>query len=506
MNDSRGAHAHCGCDSCTPPPGLTRRTFLSSLAATAVTLPSALPGLAAAAPARPTIAGPGAPRRTLIRGGTVLTMDSVLGDFARADILVEDGFIKDVRPDISVESAEVIEAGNAVVIPGFVDTHRHMWLGYLKNLLPDGSFGEYQQLVQRQLGAQMTPEDVYAANLLSALAAIDSGVTTVLDWSQISNTPANSDSAISALKDSGIRAVYAFGNPQAETGRFQDAKYSKFPEDIRRLRSQYFSTDDQLVTLFMAAPTGGVDVALQSFRLAREVGAPISIHVGMGAAGRSGLLEKLGALGELRSDTTYIHCCTINDKEWRLIRDTGGTVSISGITEMLMGHGHPPIQRALDLGLRPSLSLDVETTAPNDFFAQMRTVLAVQKNDVWARRLAGDDKSPDFLKARDVLEFATIEGARANHLAKKVGSLSIGKKADIVLLRRDLINVMPMNNAVGAVVSGMTPQNVDSVLIDGVVRKRHGHLVGVDWGVVSRLAEAAQARNFRRSGLERRIV
>nr|WP_246357328.1 amidohydrolase family protein [Pyxidicoccus fallax] len=449
---------------------------------------------------------PSANRPILIKGGTVLTLDRSVGDFEHADVLVEGGKISAVRANISAPNAATIDASNAIVMPGFVDTHRHMWLGYLRHVLTDGSFEEYRNLVQRRFGATMTPEDVYAGNLLSALGAIDSGVTTVLDWSHISNTPEHSDAAIKALADSGVRGVFAYGNPQSPTGKFWEAKGHQFPGDIARLRKQYFSTEDQLLTLYMAAPTGGPEIVLPAFKAGRNVGARISIHVGMGESGRGGLLEKLHAENALRPDITYLHCCTLNDTEWKLIRDTGGTVSISGYVEMLMGHGNPPIQKALDLGIRPSLSLDVETTAPNDFFNQMRSIFSVQKNEAWARRLAGDKNPPAFLKARDVLEFATVEGARANGLERKVGTLTPGKAADIILLRTDRLNVMPMNDAIGAVMAGMGPQNVDTVLIAGKVMKRNGQLVGVDWKQITRLGYEAQERNYKNANVPRKRV
>jgi cytosine/adenosine deaminase-related metal-dependent hydrolase len=141
--------------------------------------------------------------------------------------------------------------------------------------------------------------------------------------------------------------------------------------------------------------------------------------------------------------------------------------------------------------------VDVETSVPNDFFQQMRTVFSLQKNDVWARRLAGDKKPPKFLTVREVLEFATVEGARANGLARKIGTLSPGKEADIIMLRTDRLNVMPMNNAVGAVVTSMGPQNVDTVLIAGKVMKRNGQLVGVDWARINKLGREAQERNYK---------
>jgi cytosine/adenosine deaminase-related metal-dependent hydrolase len=450
------------------------------------------------------VPAPGRP--ILIKGGCVLSLDHAVGDFEQADVLVEGGKISAVRPSISAPNAEVIDASKAIVMPGFVDTHRHMWQGYLRNVLPDGSLEDYRNLVQRKFGATMTPDDVYAADLLSALGAIDTGVTTVLDWSHIHNTPEHTDAVIKALADSGVRAVFAYGNPQNETGRFWEMQGHKFPGDIARLRKQYFSSEDQLLTLYMAAPSGAPELILNAFKTARDVGARISIHVGVGEFGRNALLEKLHAQNALKSDTTYIHCCTLNDTEWKLIKDTGGTISIAGYVEMLMGHGPPPIQKALDNGIRPSLSVDVETSVPNDFFTQMRTIFSLQKNEAWARRLAGDKNPPAFLKVRDVLEFATVEGARANGLERKVGSLTPGKDADVIVLRTDRLNVMPMNNAVGAVVTSMGPQNVDTVLIAGKVMKRNGQLVGVDWDRVTRLGNEAQERNYKNANVPNKRI
>jgi len=492
----------CFCSACNPSPALSRRQFLCTTAATAVaaaTVAATVGGPASAQQA----GGATAPGRAiLIKGGCVLTLDRGVGDFEQADVLIEGGKISAVRPNISAPNAEVIDAGRMIVMPGFVDTHRHMWQGILRNVLPDGSLEDYRNVVQRTFGAKYTPDDVYAGDYFSALGAIDSGVTCILDWSHIHNTPEHSDAAIKGLADSGVRAIFAYGNPQNETGRFWEMKGHKFPEDIARLRKQYFSGEDQLLTLYMAAPSNTPELALQSFKAARDVGARISIHVGVGEFGRSALLEKLNAANALKSDTTYIHCCTLNDTEWKLIRDTGGTISIAGYVETLMGHGNPPTQKAIDNGIRPSLSVDVETSVPNDFFAQMRTVFSLQKNEVWAKRLAGDKNPPKFLTAREVLEFATVEGARANGLERKVGTLAPGKDADVILLRTDRLNVMPMNNAVGAVVTSMGPQNVDTVLIAGKVMKRNGQMVGVDFERLNRLGNEARDRLYANAGVK----
>src|SRR5215470_17651182 len=493
MTHVRSGNASCLCNACHS--AVSRRRFLTTAASAvaAATVTGASGDTASAQRSGATAAG----RLILIKGGCVLTLDRAVGDFEQADVLVEGGKISAVQAGISAPDAEVIDASRMIVMPGLIDTHRHMWQGILRNVLPDGSLDDYRAVVQRTFGAKMVPDDVYAANLLSALGAIDCGVTCILDWSHIQNTPEHTDACIKGLQESGVRAVFAYGAGQNETGRVMEIPTAKYPGDIARVRKQYFSSDDQLVTLYLAALGGSPEATLSQFKAARDVGARITIHVGVGEFGRNALLEKVNALGGLKDDTTYIHCCTLNDTEWKLIKDTGGTVSIASYVETLMGHGNPPVQKAIDTGIRPSLSVDVETSVPNDFFTQMRTVFSLQKNEVWAKRLAGDKNPPKFLTVREVLEFATIEGARANGLERKIGTLTPGKDADIILLRTDRLNVMPMNNAVGAVVTSMGPQNVDTVLIAGKVMKRNGQLVGVDFDRITRIGNEAQARAYK---------
>ena len=492
-----------GCACCG---GMSRRQFLGSAAAGVVAAPSvaaSVIGTAEAAP-RPLASKPPAQqgsRSILLKGGCVLTMDKALGDFEEADILIEGKKIVAVRPNIEAPGAQLVDCYRNIVMPGFVDTHRHMWQGFLRNVLPDGSLMDYIQLVQRKFGANFAPEDVYAAELLSGLGCIDAGVTTVLDWSHIHNSPEHTDAAIKGLQESGVRAVFAYGNPQTASGNWKEAPRHKYPGDIARLRKQYFNSDDQLLTLAMASPGGTPDEVLAVWKQARDVGARITIHVGEGEFGRNALIERINATEPLRSDTTYVHCCTLNDMEWKLIKDSGGAVSIAGYVEKLMGHGNPPVQKAIDAGIRPCLSVDVETSVPGDFFNQMRSVFSQQKNEVWTRQLAGEKNLPAFLKVRDVLEFATVEGARANGLERKVGVLKPGMEADIILMRTDRPNVMPVNNAVGAVVTSMNPANVDTVIIAGKMVKRDGKLVGVDMNKMFQLGRAAQDRAYKAAGV-----
>jgi cytosine/adenosine deaminase-related metal-dependent hydrolase len=426
-----------------------------------------------------------------LKDGCVLTLDPNLGNYRRADVLIDGSKIAAVGPNLNAAGAQTIDASDMIVMPGFVDTHRHIWEGILKNIAPDALLDEYFTNILGVLAPVYRPQDAYAGNLVSALGAIDAGVTTLLDWSHIQNTPEHSDAAISAVRESGLRCVFAYGTPNLDMPAWWHDSSLKHPHDCRRLAKQYFTSTDQLVTLALA-PRGPefttFDVAKHDWELARELAVRISVHVGVGMAGKLGKLGAMGRAGLLGPDTTYIHCCTLSDHELQMIADTGGTVSLACPVEMQMGHGLPPIQRCLDRGLRPSLSVDVETTMSGDLFAQMRSVLTLQRALVNERRLQGEDNLPDVLTSRDVIEFATIEGARANGLDSKVGTLTPGKEADVIMLRTDRINVLPINDPIGAVVRGMDSSNVDSVFIAGTPRKRGGQLVNVDLARVRKLA------------------
>lgn len=452
------------------PRDVTRRDFIGSTAfGTAV----ALAGCGAPA-AQQQATGPAtAGRRTLIRGGIVLSLDPAIGDFETGDVLLEGSTIAAVDRSITAE-ADVIDASNMVVMPGFVDTHRHMWQGALRNILPNGILSDYSRDI---LGARaiFRPEDVHIGDLVSALGAINAGVTTVLDWSHIGNSPEHTDAAIDGLREAGIRGVYGFSGGTGPGVRF--------PQDLRRLRKEQFSSEDQLLTLALATGASPGDWAL-----ARDVGASISIHAG-------GSLDTVANV--LGPDVTYIHCTTFTGEAWARVAGSGGHVSIACPIEMQMGLGIPPIQQSLDHGIRPSLSVDVETSTPGDLFTQMRSVFALQRMQALSR--GGD--APRLLTVRDVIELGTIAGARANRLDRKTGTLTPGKEADIILLRTDAINVMPVNNAYGAVVLGMDTSNVDTVFIGGRLKKRQGQLVDVDLARVRGMAGASRDYLVSKAGL-----
>jgi cytosine/adenosine deaminase-related metal-dependent hydrolase/ribose/xylose/arabinose/galactoside ABC-type transport system permease subunit len=434
--------------------------------------------------------------RTLIRGGTVLSLDPNVGDFTTADVLIERGEIVEVGPDLVAVEADVIDASGMIVMPGFVDSHRHIWEGLLRNIGTDvpleGRSG-YISSVLHKLAPAFRPEDAYIGDLLSALGAIDAGITTLLDWSHIQGSPAHTDAVIQGLRDSGLRAVFAYGFPW--WGKWEERQPSWFV----RAATEHFSTTDQMLTLALAAPGPeftDFEVTRDHWKLAREAGARITTHVGVGSYGQDAKLQEMGEAGLLGPDTTYIHCTTLNDTEIQMIVDTGGTVSLASPVEMMMGHGMPPIQKFLDRGLRPSLSVDVETNVPGDMFNQMRSVLTLQRSSATA-----EGKSP--LRAKEILACATIEGARAVGLDSKVGTLTPGKQADLIMLRTDRINVTPLNDPATAVVAGMDTGNVDTVVIAGRVMKRDGELLHVDWPAVKRMAGESRDFVLAKSGFKR---
>jgi 5-methylthioadenosine/S-adenosylhomocysteine deaminase len=423
--------------------------------------------------------------RLLLRGGHVVSMDPRIGDIYGGDVLIEGDRIAEVAPSIEAGDAQVVDAAGCIVIPGFIDSHRHTWETVIRGIAPDVSLGGYFDVVLDQLAPAYRPEDVYAGNYLGSLEAIDAGVTTLLDWSHISNTPEHADEAIRGLADAKLRAVYCYGNPNTSLADWWYTSTLEAPEDIRRVRERYFSSDEGLMTLAMGTRGPGFctpEVVKHDWELARDVGAPISVHVGMGPyAGRFSMVKQLDELGLLGPDTTYIHCNYLSDEEFKLIADTGGKVSIAPTVEMIMGHGTPPTAKALAHGLRPSLSIDVVTTVPGDMFTQMRFLFAQDRLLAHeAAFAAGSEEEPKLLTSREVLEFATIEGARVCGIDERTGSLTPGKQADVVLVRGDDTNTYPVIDPVSTLVLQADTRNVDTVVVAGKVLKRGGKLVDAD--------------------------
>ncbi len=424
----------------------------------------------------------------LIRCGLLLTMDPAHGAL-RADILVRDGVITEIRPGVEApEGARIVEAGGAIVLPGFIDTHRHMWQAALRGLGADLTLADYFPRVAGALAARFTPDDVHLGQTLSAYAALDAGVTTVQDLANIHDTPEHSDAALRALRTTGLRTVLAYSH--SFNARHTDrVALDGLSRDAARLRS-LLSDDRAPVTMALEATARSEEGTLANWRLAAELDLPMALHV----IGRFSeeppltMLQRLGLLTAHGERATYIHATDLDASQYALIRDSGGHLSIAPAVEMLMGQGYPPILDALDAGLAPSLSTDVEVTVPSDMFTQMRAALQAVRQAAHARaRLDGSD--PVIVTAEQILSFATIEGARALGLQERTGSLTVGKQADLIVLTTDRPGMRPVNNPAAAVVLAADRGDVDTVIVAGRILKEHGRLL--DAGTLPRLYEQA---------------
>lgn len=483
----------------------SRRNFLMTAGATgAAAIGAAFLGLrparaqGAALPPDTGAAG----RRYVIRGGAVLSMDPAVGDFAVADVLVDGRTIAAVGPNLDTADAGVIEADGMIVMPGFIDTHHHQFETALRGFLADGLlFNDglphgrvnYFDFILGKFAGAYRPEDAYISVLFGSLSQLDAGVTTVLDISQIHHSPAHTDATIDGLADSGRRAALGYFEGHGEQTRY--------PQDARRIRSRYFASADQLLTMVMGGEIylPGYDAAWQ---IGRELEVPIAAHV----LGNFGIPEQFARLIEqdmIGPRNIFIHMTGMPDSAWRVVADKGAQVSIAVPIEMTMRHGTPPILKAMELGIEPSLSSDVECTMTADFFTQMRGMMTLQRMLVNERALAGETDMPELLTSRDVIGQATVNGAKALGLAGKVGSLTPGKEADVVLLDADAINVAPLNHVPGAVVTLMERSNVDTVIVAGKVRKWRGTLLDADLPKLRRELEASRDYLFETAGVSR---
>ena len=516
----------------------SRRSFLKGAAATSI---AAAGGLKLFAP-RPAAAqgnsplSSGAPgRRYVIRGGTVMTMDpntpgaddKVVGGFKQpADVLVEGNKILAVGPNIgNVGGAGEIDATGRIVMPGFIDTHHHQFETAIRGWLADGVLIDdgsgspsgsrtYFENILLRFAPKYRPQDVYISELFGGLSQLDDGVTTVHDVSQIHHSPAHSDAAIQALIDTGRRA--AFGYFESAGG----VPGNQYPQDATRIFNQWFGPNNlsknELVHMIMGGEVYlGDATTVASWTLGRQLGLQIAAHI-LSPFGITPTLDRLTSTGisgiKVGSDNLFIHMTGQSADAWDAVQKVGAQVSIAFPIEMNMRHGIPPIIKMQLLAKKagtpfePSLSTDVEVTMTADFFTQMRVAMNMQREVVnqmileqnattkietatdsfyppapgffaWPTPLAD---IPPLLTTRDVLRYATVNGAKALRLDKKVGSLTPGKEADIIILDPTSINVAPLNHVPGAVVALMDRTNVETVIVAGKVRKWKGQLLDVN--------------------------
>lgn len=492
------------------------------------------------------LVGDGRKRRILLRGGIVLSLDPKVGDFDRADVLIDGTKIAAVGPNLPAGDAEVVDCTGTIVMPGFITTHHHQYETIQRSIIADGLLAQpwpmesYQSVVQAiwtagrivdpsnptriiwDLGrVPYDPEDLYISALVACLSQITEGVTTGTDTSQANHTPAHTDAMIKGLMDSGRRVVFAYSGGIDRRADGYDYEVPGAMGDttkgIGRLAKTYFSSKDQLVTLGFGGGAGPAfpGAPYTGWQLGRSFGALINNH---SVGNPTGIVNSAADArnGSDWSDVTFVHATRWQDdsvaqvgtgetgyphhsrsRAWAIVRDRGAHVSIANLIEMQMRHGMPPFQEALNHGILPSLSPDVDSNMTTDPFSLMRGAFCLQRalanNLAFKESNPGNLPMPQLVTSRQCIEMATIAGAAANRMLDTVGTLTPGKEADIVVLDAHSISTWPMNNVPGTIVTMMNPRHVRDVLIAGKVVFWKGALVG--WDIGRLLGQIEQSRD-----------
>jgi 5-methylthioadenosine/S-adenosylhomocysteine deaminase len=408
--------------------------------------------------------------RTLIKGGCVLSMSQVTGNHREADVLIDGETITEIGPSLRARDATVVDAGDTIVMPGFVDAHRHVWESLFRGL---GDVPGITDPADRY-ASRYSADDLYAATLIGLLGAAEAGISTVVDWCEVNTDDAHTDAALSAHADSRLRTVFAFAGWDDDPGGWQSG--------LRRLAA----TPSAPNVTFAAGLGESGEPRSENWAVAREFGLRIHAHCGTSDSGRG-----LASHDLLGAEITLVHGSHLADDDLDSIASTKTAMVLTPCSELARGVPTLSIQRLVDRGIRPGLGIDTERVAPGDLFAQIRATISLQHATHFESKLAGKAGLPKLLTTREVIRYATIDGARAVGLGEVTGSLEVGKQADIVVLRTDRPNIFPINDPIGAVVWGMDTSNVDWVFVAGNAVVREGAVVA-DIDRVRKLAMTAR--------------
>jgi cytosine/adenosine deaminase-related metal-dependent hydrolase len=423
-------------------------------------------------------------KRVLIKCGWLVTLDPKLGDFKNAELLFAGNRIEAVGRNLNATADETIDASGKIVMPGLVNAHMHTWETALRGIGAEWLSADYFKHVHSNLATRYTAEDNYVANLIGALAQIDAGVTTLIDWCHNLTSLEMAERAVDGLIDSGIRAVFAHGTAKP-IGRNDPVPFTHIPhprERVEALRKGRLASDDGRVTLAMAilGPDWGAwDVVEHDIRMAREFGLVSSSHtrrredcvVPDGYA----RMAKAGLLGP---DHNLVHGTSYDHADFKVVVDSGATLTSTVLVELHHHIGDTAVAAYREAGGAPSLGIDVELYCTGHMFREMQAALLFARGkEIRNNVLRGNSHFKTIpVRSREALEWATINGARAFRMDDRIGTLSPGKKADIVMLRADDVNMAPVHDPVYSIVEIAGAGNVDTVIVDGVVRKQNGKL------------------------------
>jgi cytosine/adenosine deaminase-related metal-dependent hydrolase len=427
-------------------------------------------------------------RPVVLRGGLVLTLDDTHQVLPGADVLVVGDRIAAVGTGLDVPEGTVeIDASDGIVMPGMIDTHRHMWQTAMRGYGADWTLTQYFVWYYLESGKHFRPQDVRAGNLLAAIEAIDAGVTTTVDWSHGLQTIGHAEAAVDALRSVPGRFVLAYGNIQQAPW-----EWSTSPDFQAFARKQIDAADD-LLRFQMAFDVTG-DPAFPeraAYEVARELAVPVTTHAGVWGATNDDGIRLAHEAGFLDESSVFVHAATLSADSYNRIAATGGSVSVSTESEPSAGQGYPPTWALRAHRIPVSLSMDTSVWWSGDLFSAMRTTLGADRSREHLEAHArGDTVTHCTLRAEQVVEWATRGGAKALGRDSELGSLEPGKKADVVLIKNDRSPVsFPVLNPYGHVAFQAQRGDVHTVLVNGRIVKQDHELVGIDLPAVRREVE-----------------
>jgi 5-methylthioadenosine/S-adenosylhomocysteine deaminase len=431
--------------------------------------------------ASPTAADLTSGRPVVFRNATVLTMDDAHHVLSGGDVLISGERIAAVGPGLEVPEGTVeIDATGGIVMPGMIDTHRHMWQTAMRGYGADWTLTQYFVWNYLQWGKSFRPQDIHAGDLLSAIEAIDAGVTTTVDWSHNLQTTDHAEAAVDALRSVPGRFVLGYGNIQAAPW-----EWSTTPEFRAFVERHFGGGGDDMLGFQIAfdVPPASPDFPEKAaFEVARDLGVPVTTHAGVWKVTGDEGIRLMYENGFMTPATVYVHSATLSPDSYHRIAATGGSVSLSTESEQSAGQGYPPTWKLREHGIDVSLSMDTSVWWSADLFSAMRATLSADRAREHLEAHSRDETVTHHkLRAEQVVDWATMGGARALGLDSLVGSLTPGKKADVVLIKNDASPVMfPLLHPYGHVVFQAQRGDVHTVMVNGKVVKYDHALVGVD--------------------------
>jgi len=446
--------------------------------------------------------------RILVKGGFVVSVDPAIGNLAGADVLIEGQRIAAVSPALEAGDAQTIDARGMIVMPGFVDTHRHVWQGAMRGVTADWSLLNYLGGIRMSAAACYEPQDMHAAQYQGALEAINAGVTTVADYCHNLITEDHAQEAIRGLTDAGLRCVWAYGfnSPPVASA----LSLSQRIDLGRKLAQRYFSSRDALLTLAVAPEEMPLwqseEHGRRELQFAKEVNARVFLHCNCanGPGGRPREALRLHQLGYLDEGVVFAHMNYTTSEEWQLVATSGAKISCTPDTELQMGMGAPVTVAAREYGITPTFGADIVSNNSGEMFTALRLGLQVAREEI-NRVHDGEFYDGVPIRCEEALAWGTIGGAAALGLDREVGSLSPGKQADLVLLNTDCISLAGWDraNPAATIIQQASIGNVDTVLISGRVVKRNGQLIADErhaCGLLEAAAERIAARVASKGG------